>query len=279
MSRAPTSRLKVNPPLGRRPSLENRTIAELRIDPSYQRSVETGASQALIRRIAQHWDWGLFQPLVVARRDDGTFWVVDGQHRLAAARLRNDMYDLPCVVTQYASAGDEAATFVALNVQRRPLSALDLFNAAVTANDESATEIALMISAAGLALAPHTNSTAWKPGMVANIAGIQAAHRTHGKKATARALRVLAVAFEGQVLVYAGTIFPGIARLIAETAADLEDQLLASVLAGATQKEWCADIELHKVNAEVTRPIAAHAVIRAAYLEASGEGDEEALAA
>jgi ParB-like chromosome segregation protein Spo0J len=68
------------------------------------------------------WDWSLCQPLAVAKRDDGGLMVVDGQHRLEAARLRGDIEDLPCVVTAYRNAGDEAAAFVALNQQRRPLA-------------------------------------------------------------------------------------------------------------------------------------------------------------
>jgi hypothetical protein len=103
MSRAATSRLKVNPQLGSPPSLEFRTLAELKVDDTYQRSLETDPSQRLIRRIAQFWDWGLCQPLAVARRQDGSLMVVDGQHRLAAATLRGDIAHLPCVITSYAN--------------------------------------------------------------------------------------------------------------------------------------------------------------------------------
>ena len=47
---------------------------------------------------------------VVARRSDGGLYVVDGQHRMAAAILRRDIGQLPCVISSYASAGDEAAS-------------------------------------------------------------------------------------------------------------------------------------------------------------------------
>jgi hypothetical protein len=123
MARAATSRLKVNTPLGSPPTLEWRAVGELLIDDSYQRTVEAAASQALIRRIAMFWDWGLCQPLAVSRRPDGKLLIVDGQHRASAAKLRGDIPHLPCVITSFASAGDEAAAFVALNQMRRPLSA------------------------------------------------------------------------------------------------------------------------------------------------------------
>jgi ParB-like chromosome segregation protein Spo0J len=52
--------------------------------------------------------------------------VVDGQHRLAAATLRGDIAHLPCVITSLMpTLGDEAAAFVALNQNRKPLQPLD----------------------------------------------------------------------------------------------------------------------------------------------------------
>lgn len=66
----PTSaaaRPKLNPALGTLPVLQYCAPDQLKVDESYQRSLETGPSQTLIRRIAIHWDWGLCQPLIVAR--------------------------------------------------------------------------------------------------------------------------------------------------------------------------------------------------------------------
>lgn len=269
MSRAATSRLKVNPPLGLRPSLENLRIADLNIDRSYQRSIDAGPSQSLIRRIAMFWDWSLFHPLTVARRNDGSLWVVDGQHRLAAARLRNDMWDLPCVVTAYSSVADEAASFVAMNVQRRPLSALDLFKAALSAGDDMATAISMLLTSAGLSLAPHSNFTAWKPGMVSNVGGIQKCYARCGSRTTSLALRILAQAFEGQVLRYGGTIFGGLAHICGKHGGSIDIDLLRDVVAGATQAEWMDDIKIEKAAGNAKWEIAAEAAIWKAYQDAA----------
>ena len=209
MPRVSTDRLKLNPPLGNMPVLQFLQPGQLVIDASYQRSVEAGDSQMLIRRIAQHWNWDLCQPLVISRRE-GQLFVIDGQHRLAAARLRGDIAQLPCVVIDYASAADEAASFVHLNQQRRPLNQLDLFKAALASEDANAMAIMAALERASLALAPHTNVVSWKPGMVGNIGGIRQAWQQYGAVATGEALKVLATAFAGEVLRYAGTIFPGL---------------------------------------------------------------------
>ena len=209
MARSATSRLKVNAPLGRMPVLQFMGPCELQIDAAYQRSIESGESKTLIRKIAQHWNWDLCQPLVVARRPDGGLFVIDGQHRLEAAKLRRDIAQLPCVVVDYSSAADEAASFVHLNQQRRPLGALDLFKAALASDDPEATAIAAAMEAAGLSLAAHSNFTAWKPGQVAIIGGIQRQWRREGAAVTGEALQVLATAFAGEILRYAGTVWPG----------------------------------------------------------------------
>lgn len=220
MARAATSRLKVNPPLGRMPVLQFMAPGELRIDASYQRSIEAGDSKTLIRKIAQHWNWDLCQPLVVARRPDGGLFVIDGQHRLEAARMRRDIAQLPCVIVDYESAADEAASFVHLNQQRRPLGKLDLFKAALSSGDPQALGIQAKLEAAGLCLAPHMSSISWKPGQVGNIGGIEQAVRHHGIDVAGEAIAMLACAFAGEVLKYAGTIFPGLVSICAEVCRD-----------------------------------------------------------
>lgn len=275
-----TDRLKLNPPLGRMPVLQFCSPNELRIDPSYQRDVGSGASQTLIRRLAQHWNWDLCQPLVVARRRDLTerLFVIDGQHRLEAARLRGDIPQLPCVVVEYASSADEAASFVNLNQQRRPLSAIDLFKAAVASGDKEATEISEAMAEAGLSLAPHCNHVAWKPGMTFNIPGIQAAWRRSGGKVTRRALTALAQGFEGQVLRYAGTLFPGIVAVCNDEMVEARPfdgerfEKFTTMLWLRSQVDWrTAIMQATADDPDLSRQAAALKVLRAAWARSGAE--------
>lgn len=272
MARPATIRLKCNPPLGRMPVMSFMLPSELRVDPTYQRSLENGNSQALIRRMAQHWNWDLCQPLVVARRAGGGLFVIDGQHRLEAARLRGDIGQLPCVVVEYANAKDEAASFVHLNQQRRPLTKIDLFKAAVASDDPEATAIVAAIESAGLSIAPHSNFTAWKAGMVANIGGIENAWRQLGPKITAAALRAMGQAYPGVVLQYAGTIFPGIAAVCADempggrAIGPERFTALVAMVSRTTQAEWrrqTARIKADDPNLNFAK--ASAAVFRAAW--------------
>ena len=206
-------------PRGRMPVLQFMAPAELAIDPSYQRSIEGRESQALIKKIAKGWNWDLCLPLVVSRRrEEGaeTLYVIDGQHRLEAARKRGDIAQLPCMVKEYASAADEAARFVDLNQRRRALGALDLFKAALASRDAEAVAIMQAMEDAGLSLAAHQNYISWKPGQVSIIGGIQRSWRAEGARVTAEALQLLATAFAGTVQRYAGTIWPGLVAVCAE---------------------------------------------------------------
>lgn len=215
MARPATTRIKFNPPVGTLPVLQYCPPERLSIDDSYQRSLAVEASRRLVREIAQHWNWDLCQPLVVARRPDGGLFVIDGQHRRAAAMMRGDIAQLPCVVVEYANTAAEAASFVHLNQRRRPLAKLDVFKAAIASEDPEACAIVAALEDARLSIAPHQNYVSWKPAMIANVGGLQAAWRVHGPEITSRALVALRIAFAGQVLRYAGTIFPGLVAICA----------------------------------------------------------------
>lgn len=273
MARAATAKLKVNAIVGSLPVLQYCAPEQLLIDDSYQRSLEVEASQALIRKIAMYWDWGLCQPLFVARRADGGLYVVDGQHRLAAAVLRGDISQLPCVVSHFDTPEQEAASFVALNQQRRPLNQLDLFKAALAAGDMEAAQIKLCLDEAGLKLSNHTNNQMMKAGHIANVGGLQRCYRAYGIQVLATSLKVLATAYPNQVLRYAGSIFPGIVAVVAgelgnRTPSESLVASLAAFIGRSPQQEWYrAFAQAIADDLTLKRPQAAEKVLRAAWVK------------
>lgn len=232
---------------GQRPSLEFRPIGDLMIDPAYQRSIDTAGSQLLIRRIATDWNWDLCQPLNVARRPEGALFVMDGQHRLSAAVLRGDIYDLPCVITASKGSEDEAASFVALNQQRLKLSKIEIFRASLAAGNVEAHDIREALEMAGLSVASTTNYDSWKAGQIGNIAGLELCLRTHGQRILRMACLAGAVAFHEQVLRYWGTIFPGIVAAVVKHGAN-NSEMITLVLGGCDQAEWRDEINRAKAN-------------------------------
>lgn len=262
-----------NPPLGTPPVLEWVAPAHLGVDASYQRSTENETSRGLIRKIARFWDWSLCQPLAVTRRDDGSLWVVDGQHRLFAAKMRGDIPHLPCVVSRYASLSDEAAAFVSINQLRKPLGKVDLFRAALAAGDDEAASIGCLVAGAGLTIAPHSNYTAWKPGMLFCVPGIQRAYRSIGGKATATALLLLARGFEGQILQFAGQMLEGLFGIAADEAslAGWDADAMVDALQKRSQSDWVAAATRRRLATGVNRRAAMHDVLREAYGKPAGD--------
>jgi len=106
---------------------------QLVIDETYQRS----ANEPKIKALARDWSWVACGSIIVADRAS-TFYVVDGQHRVLAARRRADIKQLPCIVFETSSAVAEAKGFLQANTQRKPITGIDRFRALVVTNDPAA---------------------------------------------------------------------------------------------------------------------------------------------
>ena len=251
---------------GNPPSVENRHPSELRLDDSYQRSTDNGASQALIKRIANGWDWRMCLPLVVSKRDDGSLWVIDGQHRLAAALLRGDIPFLPCVIGVYGSVADEAAMFVAMNRARKPMNRLDDFHAAIASGDSEAIQIAQIITDAGFTVSRKTGSQSWVPGEVAFTSAIAKVLRKHGAKVCADALRIMAEAFPDEVLNAGASMFTALTKLAISPPDGFDHGRMFRALLKRNQREWASFLNEVKSGGD-ERALALRDVMLMAYEE------------
>lgn len=93
-------------------------------DSAYQRPlVETKSTT-----IAQQWSWIGCGCLLVAKRGD-EYYLMDGQHRHAAAMKRADILTLPCLVFEVADIKTEVNGFLDANVNRKPLTMMEKFTA------------------------------------------------------------------------------------------------------------------------------------------------------
>lgn len=116
----------------------------LRVDEEYQR----GQNEGKVMSIARDWSWVACGTLIVGDRE-GAFFVVDGQHRLLAARRRTDITEMPCIVFQTTTVQQEAKGFLAANTQRKPITSIDRFRAMVCTDDEAALFVKRLLDDAG----------------------------------------------------------------------------------------------------------------------------------
>ncbi len=134
----------------------------LKIHPAYQRDVIL----AKVKEITAEWSWVGAGAIVVGERN-GEFWVIDGQHRVLAAKRRSDISYLPCIVFQTEGVKQEAIAFLVLNAGRKPVSSIGKFKAMIAAGNDTACVVHKTLEALGVTLKPaakkgrELKSVAW----------------------------------------------------------------------------------------------------------------------
>ena len=124
----------------------------LQVSPAYQRNLVESKAVSM----ASAWSWFACGTIIVGKRD-GVFWVIDGQHRVAAAKRRSDIKTLPCLVFESASIAQEAQGFLDANTGRRPVFSTDKYRAALAADDSTAVKFNGICSRLGIRVSVTTN--------------------------------------------------------------------------------------------------------------------------
>ncbi len=122
---------------------------DLLIPDEYQRDL----NEAKAKEYASSWSWFGCGVLVVAQRQDGLLYVVDGQHRKSAAMRRSDISELPCIVFETENLKDEAKAFITTNTGRRSMSAIEKLKGLSVSGDELAAFVVHQINMQGLRIA------------------------------------------------------------------------------------------------------------------------------
>lgn len=119
--------------------------SRLQIHPAYQRN----AIKSKIKAISSAWSWIACGAIIVGERD-GEYWVIDGQHRVIAAKNRSDIDVLPCILFHTESVEQEARGFLDANTGRKPVSSIDKFRASLAAGDDTAKYVDSVFSELGI---------------------------------------------------------------------------------------------------------------------------------
>jgi hypothetical protein len=252
--------MKFAAPIGTPPAVQYFAPDQLQVDPSYQRNTNSRASQALIEAIAQRWDWRLCMPLLVSARA-GQHYVIDGQHRWEAAKLRGDIPFLPCAVGQYDGAAAEAALFVAANRHRVVVNRCDMWRAAIAAGDEDTIAVQRLVDGAGLGIAASPQHQSLKPGELLCTKGLIAAFRHHGEAKLKSALGQIGGAFRDQVITYSGIILATVLGFYASPPEPFDAELLQEGLKASSADEWSTHPALVGLNGNPLRSAALRKVI------------------
>ncbi|NGP18894.1 DUF6551 family protein [Devosia aurantiaca] len=159
------------------------------IDPAYQR----GLDRPRVAKILRGFEWASFGAIVVAPAGDGRYHCTDGQHRLEAAKQHPMVSVVPAIIVAVSGAKAEAANFIALNRDRKNISALDRYWAELAAEDEDALTISQVVNRAGVTIQRYATID-YKPGQTVAVSALRALVDTRGVIRARQVLEVLAKA-------------------------------------------------------------------------------------
>lgn len=222
--------------LGAIPRMEWVAIELLTVDHRYQRAMgKDNWSHA--NKILRDFKWLLCQPLCCAPTGDGRYAVVDGQHRLEAARKHPLITKLPCYVIEAASLAEQAMAFEALNGRRIGITRLQRFWAAYAAKEPKALRIAMLCEKAGVAISrvgglmpPRTTQATFTIeklfglGDTAIVAGLKAL--AEGQPDTVNAMRSAVIFALVTIASECGTAFNHKAMVSMLQGLDLNDEIV-----------------------------------------------------
>ena len=137
--------------LGTKPRVVWLDLALLDVDRRYQREIN-GHGEAHINRILRGFNWNCYQPIIVTETEGGRFAVIDGQHRLEAAKKHPLIDSLPCYIIDAPDVAVQAQIFVSVNSDRRALTSLQKFWATWAGGNIDAKALVDACEAAGVTI-------------------------------------------------------------------------------------------------------------------------------
>lgn len=110
--------------------------SQLFVDFGYQRQIV----KKRVEEISKNFDAAAMTTLIVSKRENGQYAIIDGQHRFVAGKkAKIDFFH--CLVYTNLSYHDEAKLFHTINNNRGPMKSVQQFKALIESNDEASKQI------------------------------------------------------------------------------------------------------------------------------------------
>jgi hypothetical protein len=226
----------INRDIGHRPALEWVDVALIDVDHNYQRDVDG----ARVEKILAEFRWDHFGAVVLARQANGRFMVTDGQHRVKAGQLHPDVTHVPAIVIGVSGSAAEAENFLRINRDRKAVTTLERYWAALAAGDPIAERVRDVLAAEGCEVAPAAGS--FRPHWTFAVTAVQRALERYGDAATRSAIRTIRGAWPDEPNALRGVLITALARIHRENG-KLDSGRLIRVLAPKSYAEMAAAAE------------------------------------
>jgi hypothetical protein len=196
-------------------------LTQMRVNPLAQRDL----NQARVSTLAAAFDPELMDAPTVNRRGDW-YYLIDGQHRIAALKLWMPSWDdqqVQCWTYEGLSEAQEAERFLALN-DTLPVRAFAKFTVSIQAGRDAEGDVDRIVRALGLRIARGG-------GGISAVATLRRVYARGGPTVLSRALRIIRDAYGEAGL--EGPVIDGISLLCQRYDGDLSEQRAIARLSSA----------------------------------------------
>lgn len=223
--------------IGEKPELLWVPLDLIDVDHRYQRELR----KALSSRIAKHFEWRKFGAVVLSRKEDGRFNVVEGQHRVEAARQHGGIVDVPAVVVVNDGRQGEADTFVAINRDRLAVTSIDQYWAGVEAGHPVAMAVKKVLDSTGCGVVPANGH--YKPNLTNAVTAIDRCLKNYGEGPTRRAVLAIRKAWPNEEKALRGTLITAMARVIKANLKTIDDDEMSRSIENQSFAQMTASAE------------------------------------
>lgn len=195
------------------------------LDRNYQRD----SLPRHVQKICREFSWRFFQPPTVAPNGKGQHFVVDGQHRVLAAKLHPQVTDLPCYVINDTETTQQAETFKRTNTDRVAVNAVYLYWAGIAAGSVDDLELRDALAEAEVEIVKTLGELA--VGKTNSVSTLRKCLKSHGREPLITSLKAIKAAYPSNPRALAGDLVHAVCRIAAINMERLERDHLVKTLA------------------------------------------------
>ena len=201
---------------------------QIKKDPKYQREIDV----ARIKKITKHWDDDLVNPPKVSLRENGNYYVFNGQHTLAAWKKRYGNRPILCKVYRGLTELEEKDLFVKQEGFAKAVGKVEKLRAEYNAGTADVVDMVKCATIAGCII-DFESSASDKRNRVNAIAAAYAVYKSVGHDAFINILDILRRAFFGEQLAFQDGFLKGMGYLFKNHS----DQFTISKMVQALSKQ------------------------------------------
>lgn len=175
---------------------------------------------ARAKKFAEAFDRDIFGALIVVRRRGNTYWIVDGQHRWAAAKeALGEKAVVPCQIYDVPE-NRQAQLFLGVN-DAKPVRSLDRWPVRAISKDPLVLVVNEILKMHNLRVSDFKK----QPGNIRAVAALETVMRRYGPEVLDRVLTVAGRAWGQDLDAYDGFILRGLASVLSRTQPSMDEEM------------------------------------------------------